>query len=655
MPFRMLRRGKAVPSSLALSSDIYQQVFESSSESLLITDADGTILAANPEAVALLGYPAEQMQARAIHDLMTEASRPSFAVQPEIPEGEEASSHDVEMIRLDESPLPVTLTLKPVQSRFFLVAVRKRPDPSAAEAAPPPPPVLPEHAAASPEEAMILQAVLSHIDIGICVMDREYNIVFMGGRLHEGYGSRVGTKCYDLFAYGDKDKCQHCGVRQVLERGEERYVFRHSILEDWEQGLNIGSETVPSLNEVYEVTCTPIYIRGERCVLEATRNITAQERWRQAQKMEAVWTLAAGIAHDFNNLLTGIVGYASLMRGSFAPDDPNLNRADLILQSAQQAADLTGHLMAFSRSSAILSGPVTLNDIIVETVPLLRRSVGAGIDLQVRVQPGIPAIQADATQVQNILMNLCGNARDAMPDGGALLLETRSVTLTERDCDNYPEARPGEFVQLSVTDTGSGIPPAHLARIFEPFFTTRAPGQGTGLGLANVYSTVKAMSGFIQVASVPGRTRFDIFFQALQEKAAALTNVPARPLIRQGSVTILVVDDEPIVLEFIEEALRRLDYRILSAARAPEAVELFRARHREIDLVILDMAMPQMSGPKCYAALSSISPDVKVIFSTGHDEADLPDELTALPNIGFLHKPYRIETLEAKVSEFLAR
>jgi len=498
-----------------------------------------------------------------------------------------------------------------------------------------------------------MTAILSNIGVGVCAMDKDYNIIFMSGKLIQEFGDCVGKKCYDVFDYGDKARCKTCGVKHIIEMGKDQYIYTHSTLEDLQQGFNIGSEVSPLLDEIFEVTCTPIYIRGERCVLEVSRNITAQERWRQTQKMEAVWTLAGGIAHDFNNLLTGILGYTSLMLSAMPPDDPDRKSVEMIAKSAQQAADLTAQLLSFSRHTPVQTVPVNLNDLIADTVPLLRRSIGASIELQVRIEPNIPSVQADPTQLKQILMNLCMNARDAMPDGGALLLETHPVTLTPEECQGYPEARPGSFIRLSVTDTGSGIPSSHLPRIFEPFFTTKEQGKGTGLGLATVYATVKSYGGFIQVTSVPGHTCFDVFLPATDRSPIPAPPPSRKPPVKPPTATMLVVDDEPIVLEYIRDALASLGHNVFTAANGEEAIECYASRHDEIDLVILDLTMPRMGGRECYQHLIRIDPDVRVIFSSGYDVEELPQNLIDTGVVGFLQKPYEVATLNEKINEFL--
>lgn len=378
------------------------------------------------------------------------------------------------------------------------------------------------------------------------------------------------------------------------------------------------------------------------------RNLEAQ--LRQAHKMEAVGQLAGGIAHDFNNLLTGILGNLSLAIADLPMDHPNRELLTSAEVAALRAAELTRQMLGFSRRAPLRPEPLDLNAAIEETVRLLRRTFDPRIRVEVRAASELWKVEADAGQIGQVLMNLCLNARDAMPQGGTLTLETANVVLDAVAARGSIEGRPGEFAHLRVRDTGLGIPPEALEHIFEPFFTTKEPGKGTGLGLAMVFGIVKQHRGWIQCASGMGEgTVFDIYLPRLPIVVAGPTAAPPLAGIRGGRETILLADDEEVVGRLGLTILERHGYRVLNAMDGAEAVEIYRCRHAEIDLVILDLAMPRLSGAEALSELRRINPTVRVLISSGYSS---DEDLRAVERAGvhgFVAKPYRPADLARKV------
>lgn len=383
-------------------------------------------------------------------------------------------------------------------------------------------------------------------------------------------------------------------------------------------------------------------VLGIRWDVTDQRNLEAQ--LRQSQKMEAIGQLAGGIAHDFNNLLTGILGNVALAMG----DIPNSHPCRVLLDNAEvaglRASELTQQLLGFSRRTPLRLEPLDLNASIQETLRLLRHVIDPRIAVHAKPQANLWPVKADPAQIVQVLMNLCLNARDAMPQGGNLVLETTNVSMDYSNALDHLEGRPGDYVRLRVTDTGHGISAEVRQHIFEPFFTTKEPGKGTGLGLAMVFGIVQQHHGWIECHSVVDRgTTFDIYLPRLSAPT------PAPPLaisrgtdgVRGGHETILLADDEEIVSRLGRVILERYGYRVLGAANGLEAKEIYRQRQKEIDLVILDMAMPKLSGLDTLRELRALNPSARVLVSSGYcSEEDLQavkDEGAA----GFITKPYR--------------
>jgi two-component system, cell cycle sensor histidine kinase and response regulator CckA len=379
------------------------------------------------------------------------------------------------------------------------------------------------------------------------------------------------------------------------------------------------------------------------------RDVTDQnrleEQLRQSHKLEAVGRLAGGIAHDFNNLLTVMLGNLELVRTGAAGDET----ADLLAateRAARQAADLTKQMLGFARRQPLRTATLDLNALITEGVGLLRRTIDPRITIRLEPSADLHPVAADPVQVQQVIMNLCLNARDAMPEGGTLTIETANADDIRRPGASVDE-RPVPFVRVSVADTGMGMTEEVRNKIFEPFFTTKDVGQGTGLGLAVVYGVAQAHGGWVECSSEQGAgSRFDVYLPC----GITSAEVPARPpepssVERGRGETVLVADDEPMVRSLAGNALERQGYRVLLAADGLEAVEMFRRENGKVALVILDASMPQMSGRQAFEVIRKIEPGVRVLFASGYPVSDLAADATT----GFLHKPYTPSELAATV------
>ena len=369
-----------------------------------------------------------------------------------------------------------------------------------------------------------------------------------------------------------------------------------------------------------------------------------------AQNMEAVATLAGGIAHAFNNILMGIQGYTALMLSETKADHPAYGRLKRIEKQVKSGADLTNQLLAFSSGGRYEVKPCNLNDIIEKTSNAFGQT-RKDITIHKSLESDIWAVEIDQVQIEQVLVNLYVNAQQAMPGGGELTLKTRNVTLDEAYVRNY-KVKPGNYVMVSVTDTGMGIDERTKERIFEPFFTTREMGRGRGLGLASAYGIIRGHQGIINIYSEEGRgTTFNLFLPAT-EKAAVKETVPPRGLL-EGSETILFVDDEDVIIDVNREILESLGYKVVAAKSGQEAIEIYRKLRGKIGLVILDMIMPGMDGEATYDSLRKINDDVRVILSSGYSKNEQAKAILEKGCQAFIQKPFSISDLSMTIRQVL--
>lgn len=377
---------------------------------------------------------------------------------------------------------------------------------------------------------------------------------------------------------------------------------------------------------------------------------------RQAQKMEAIGQLAGGIAHDFNNLLTGILGNISLALTDAPSGSSQVTVLGEAEGAAKRAAEITAQLLGFSRKAMLQPRPVNINECILETVGILRRTIDPRIKVETCLEQDLWLVKADLAQIIQVLMNLCLNAQDAMPEGGSIIMETSNVTLDEDYVRTNPaHGRTGDFVMIAVSDTGCGMPPEVSERIFEPFFTTKALGRGTGLGLAMVYGIVRQQEGWIECDSEAGKgSRFTVYLPRLTgESREVFIQRSHSEQIMHGSETILVVDDEEMVRNLTQMILARYGYQVLLAEDGPTALEIYRREKGKIGLVLLDLTMPRLSGRDTMAALKKIDPNVIVLLSSGYSLNGLGEDLRAVGAAGFVQKPYRAAEMARAVRQAL--
>jgi hypothetical protein len=406
-----------------------------------------------------------------------------------------------------------------------------------------------------------------------------------------------------------------------------------------------------------EVRARLVEIEGQRLVLVHVRDLTErhrlEEQLRQAIKMEAIGRLAGGVAHDFNNLLTVINGYGELVLGLMPEGDPLREDVGQILSAGQRAAELTRRLLAFSRRQVLELRACDINEVIEGLARILRRIIGEDVSLDLDLAPDLGQVRADGSQIEQVLVNLAVNARDAMPFGGTLTLRTANVTLAEPLNASHLPAPAGDYVLISVRDTGEGMSPQVLAHLFEPFYTTKEVGKGTGLGLAMIYGIIKQLGGGVDVASAAGEgSRFDLYlprYSAAQDASEVAAPLVALP---RGHETVLLVEDQSLVSGLAARFLEQLGYRVLAVSSASEAIAKLRESAETVHLVLSDVIMPEMSGPEMvqYLRQQGLAPQVLYMSGYAQDTIEARGQRLDAP---LMAKPFTLEELALAVRQAL--
>lgn len=397
----------------------------------------------------------------------------------------------------------------------------------------------------------------------------------------------------------------------------------------------------------------PAVQRELREARERSERRRLEQQVHLLQRFEAIGRLAGGVAHDFNNVIGAIMGWADLgAHGAVAGSDLQ-DKFLKIRSQADRASTLTRQLLAFARRQVLQSRNTNLNELIKEAISLLRNVIGERIDIQMELAEDLRVVWGDPGQIEQVLMNLCLNARDAMPDGGRLFIQTKNSEIGDEYIRLHPYAVPGPYVLLRVLDTGTGMDAATLEHIFEPFFTTKETGKGTGLGLATVYGIVKQHKGFIDAESTPGR---GATFQVYLPSGEGLPDAPEKPqnnTLRGGNEGILIAEDNEGLREAAREILESLGYRVMLAKDGADAVQVFEENHASIDLVFMDVVMPHLNGPEAYAQMCAIRPDLPVMFTTGYASEATLLSVRSVEKSVVLQKPYGSQYFAKMLREVL--
>lgn len=479
----------------------------------------------------------------------------------------------------------------------------------------------------------------------------------------DGKVELVNSKCIDLFGLSKSDLLDtELNVIDFVAPKSKFLIKRYTAL--LERGLNISFRfevtvlTKAGVEFEIEASVARIsYNNGSavQCILRDIKERKKLEaQLRQSQKMEAVGRLAGGVAHDFNNLLTAIIGHSELAKMNLSAADPMWKNIDEILKEARRAVNLTRQLLAFSRKQTLEPKIIDLNSTIVDIDKMLRRIIGEHITLMSIPAPDLWRNKVDPGQIEQVIVNLVINARDAMPEGGELIIETANVELDMEFVKRHPGSAPGQNVMLAVSDTGHGIPKEHLSQIFEPFFTTKREGKGTGLGLATVYGIVKQSGGYISVYSeVNVGTTFKLYFPrklGMVEKVEKKDKIIDMP---RGNETIIVVEDEQSVRSLTVQVLSRQGYYVYEARSGADAYQMCKKIERDLDLVITDVVMPIMGGEELVQNLRKIWPNIKAIFMSGYTENAFKYRSKKNFTIDYLPKPFTPSSLAQKVRKVL--
>lgn len=411
-----------------------------------------------------------------------------------------------------------------------------------------------------------------------------------------------------------------------------------------------------------EVSWHELMFDGRRTRLALANDITerrraeeelrkSEEQFRQSQKLESVGRLAGGIAHDFNNMLTAINGYSDLTLRRLSQDNPLRRNIEEIKKAGERSAELTRQLLAFSRRQILQTKVLDINEVISDTIVMLKRLIGEDIRLVSSLSPDSGQVKTDPGQLSQVLMNLVVNSRDALPKGGTIIIETRSVFLDENYAVKHISVKPGRYVMLAVSDNGTGINSEIIENIFEPFFTTKETGKGTGLGLSTVYGIVKQSGGNIWVYSEVGKgTTFKIYLPQVIETAESVNNLTNFSDLPRGTETILLVEDEEIVRNLTREMLETCGYTVLEASNGFEALKIS-VDKAKIDLLLTDVVMPEMGGRELAEKLRQLYPRMRVLFSSGYTDAAIVQNSLIDPNTNFIQKPFNLNDLAQKLRE----
>ena len=497
--------------------------------------------------------------------------------------------------------------------------------------------------------------VLDGIDATVYVADmHSYEILFMNKHMIDTFGGDfTGRICYEAFRR-ESAPCGHCTNERLLDAdghptGVCVWETKNPLTGNWyinhDRAIQWLDEGMARLQIAFDVTLIKeMEQEGKRI----------GEQLKQAQKMESVGRLAGGVAHDFNNMLGAILGYAELGLLGLSPTDPIHGTLKDIQKAAQRSADLTRQLLAFARKQTVTPKVLDLNETVEGMLNMLGQLIGENIDLAWLPGKDLGPVRIDPSQIEQLLANLCVNARDAIHDTGRISVETSTVAFDENDCATRVGPVPGAYVLLAVSDNGCGMDPEILSHLFEPFFTTKEVGKGTGLGLATVYGMVQQNNGFIDVISQPGQgTTFKIYLPRHAPEAGRTAKMDAAQPDARGHETILLVEDESMILDISVKILERQGYTVMAAATPGEAIRLAREHAGDIHLLMTDVVMPEMNGRDLAKNLLSLYPNLKRLFMSGYTADIIAHHGVLDEGVQFIQKPFSVQTLAVKVREVL--
>ena len=455
----------------------------------------------------------------------------------------------------------------------------------------------------------------------------------------------IGKALWDIGPFR-KVEASKAAFHELLDK---EYIRYENLPLETGTGRLVNVEFV---SKVYGVNGKSVIQCNIRDISARKRTEQVTERLRQSQKMEAIGHLAGGVAHDFNNLLGVAIGYCELLEERLAADDPKRRMVERIHNAGTRAVALTRQLLVFSRGQVLQPVALDLNRLVIGIETLLRRLIGEDIEIATSLLPGLGCVKADPIQIEQVLMNLALNARDAMPHGGTITIETTNVELVASDCPSV-EVKPGSYVMVALKDTGIGMDIETKTHMFEPFFTTKQLGKGTGLGLSTVYGIVKQSAGHIWVDSEPGAgTTFKVYLPCVKAEATILEQEEKLP-IHGGPETILLVEDDAPLRELIREMLEELGYAVLDSGRPSDAIRIAQQHEGSIALLVTDVLMPEVNGPALAKTLRALRPAMKVLFTSGYTDNSIVGQCELEAGCRLLEKPFTRDGLAKRVRELI--
>jgi len=634
------------------SLDVCYAVVEAAPAGLAIVDTSGTLVFVNRETERLFGYSRDELVGRSVEMLVPArfrghhpAMQAGFLATPQA--RAMGAGRDLRGLCRDGTEIPVEIGLNPIEShgvQFVVASIVNITERKRAEAA------LKREQDALRRSEDQYRALVDGVKDVIFALSADAAVTALNPAFEEVTGwardEWLGKPFVGLLHPDDVAEARD--LIGIVLRGESRGAVRLRVRKRGGEYL-IGEFRANVRRRDGEAA--DIY----GIVRDITDQVRLEEQFRQAQKMEAVGRLAGGVAHDFNNILTAITGYSDLLLEDLAANDRKRGDVEEIKAAAGRATGLTRQLLAFSRKLVFQSRVLDLNEVVQTLDKMLHRLIGEDVEFAVALASGLGAVRADPGQLEQVILNLTINARDAMPSGGRLTIETANVTLDEVYAREHQGASPGRYVMLAVSDTGIGMDEATRSHIFEPFFTTKELGRGTGLGLSTVYGIIKQSGGYVWVYSEPGRgATFKIYLPEVDERPEDLNPATPEP-VAGGGETVLLAEDDPSVRAVASDVLSQKGYRVLRAADGQAALQLAQGQAGKIHLLVTDLVMPGMTGRELADALMVERPDLRVLYMSGYTDDTVVRHRVLEEGMPYLQKPFTARSLASKVREVLDR
>ncbi len=642
---RDITRRKRADEEIRRLKEFNEGIIQNMTEGIVVENAEGFYTFVNPVAASMLGYSSEELVGKHWTMIVPSDNQPEVQAADERRKHGQSDQYELELERKDGTRVPILVSGSPrSENGEFAGALVVFTDITERRCA--------EQALRESEERF--RHVAENSEEWIWEVDTNGKYTYASPVVEKVLGYRVdeivGEKCfYDLFHPEDKEERQEIAFEAFSERRAFREFINRNIHKSG-RVVWLSTSGVPILDEKGSL----LGYRGADTDITNRKQLEA--RLRQAAKMEAIGKLAGGIAHDFNNLLTVIRGYSQMMLKRFNSDGPDYEDMLEIKNACERATELTQQLLAFGRKQIVRPKVLDLNAVVSDTERMLRRIVSEDIDFGTQLAPDLWNVKIDPGQIDQILVNIAGNARDAMPDGGRLTIKTANIDIGESNVIEHVEVSRGQYVMLAMGDTGMGMDDETLSRVFEPFFSTKERGKGTGLGLSTVYGIVKQNNGYIWLSSEFG-TGTVVTIYLPREMEDVESSEPDRTHYKstRGTETVLLVEDDVAVRRLAKRILIKSGYSVLEAAEGEEALRINEQYSERVHLLVTDVIMPGMSGKELADRIISTHPEIKVIFISGYTDDVLTRRGVLGPGTDLIHKPFSPEALLEKVREVLER